>query len=123
MLDIGGNPEQYRAPNRCSTERKGTVIKALSETEAAGLLGLTVKTLATWRSKGLGPPYRKIGRRVEYTDTDFDEWRQAQRCDPAEAAAARRERREVQANEAEMSLQRGVSRRRRAPEPSSRRSA
>jgi hypothetical protein len=39
----------------------------VSEERTAGILGVTLGTLATWRSKGRGPKYRKVGRRVEYT--------------------------------------------------------
>lgn len=44
-----------------------TVTLALvNETEAARILGLSVKTLRRWRWAGRGPAYRKIGSAVRY---------------------------------------------------------
>jgi hypothetical protein len=39
----------------------------LSNERTAEILGVRPQTLATWRSKGRGPMFRKSGRRVEYT--------------------------------------------------------
>jgi hypothetical protein len=36
------------------------------ENEAAETLGVVPGTLATWRSKGLGPVYVKVGRTIRY---------------------------------------------------------
>lgn len=41
---------------------------------AAALLGNTVGTLQTWRWMGVGPIYRKIGRRVVYAEADLVAW-------------------------------------------------
>lgn len=60
----------------------------LDETKAAKRLGVTKGTLANWRSRKYGPPYLKVGRRVEYFEADLDAWRAAQRRDPAELAAS-----------------------------------
>jgi hypothetical protein len=38
-----------------------------TELEAAKLLGLSPRTLQSWRVHGAGPPYCKIGRAVRYT--------------------------------------------------------
>jgi len=65
-------------------------VAILSEEEAAELLGQSVRTLQGWRSKGLGPAFRKIGRNVEYVSEDVEEWRQAQRQVPTSAAERRR---------------------------------
>jgi integrase len=50
----------------------GAVIDTqwLDTTAAASLLESTVRTLQTWRSMGLGPRFRKIGRRVVYAEGD-----------------------------------------------------
>jgi hypothetical protein len=42
--------------------------------EVAEYLRKPVKTLAEWRSKGIGPPYKKVGRGVFYDWADVDEW-------------------------------------------------
>lgn len=35
---------------------------------------VTLATLATWRSRSLGPPYVKIGGRVMYRSADVKAW-------------------------------------------------
>ncbi len=54
--------------------------------ETAERLGITKGTLANWRWRHYGPPFLRIGGRIEYRQIDVDEWRDAQREDPAEAA-------------------------------------
>jgi predicted site-specific integrase-resolvase len=41
-------------------------LALVNETEAARILGLSVKTLRRWRWVGRGPAYRKIGSAVRY---------------------------------------------------------
>jgi predicted DNA-binding transcriptional regulator AlpA len=63
-----------------------TPDKRLNEDEAAEEIGVTKGTLANWRSvQKKGPPYLKVGRRVEYIQSDIDDWRKAQRHVPAES--------------------------------------
>lgn len=45
--------------------------------EAAAIVGLTPSTLVTFRSRGGGPPYCKIGRAVRYRVADLRAWRDA----------------------------------------------
>lgn len=45
---------------------------ALSSTEAAEYLGLSAATLTTWRCRGKGPNYVKLGRSVVYRIVDLD---------------------------------------------------
>jgi predicted DNA-binding transcriptional regulator AlpA len=40
---------------------------------AAAYLGLSVKTLAMWRSQGIGPKFLKLGK-VFYYREDLDAW-------------------------------------------------
>jgi predicted DNA-binding transcriptional regulator AlpA len=47
---------------------------------AAARSGLTVGTLATYRSMGVGPPFRKLGRRVVYDPAELDAWMAAERA-------------------------------------------
>ena len=44
----------------------------LTERQAAALLKVSVKSLQGWRSRGGGPPYRKLGRCVRYAVMDLD---------------------------------------------------
>lgn len=46
----------------------------LTETEAAGYLKLTTRTLQAWRWKGGGPTYLKLGSSVRYRRTDLEDW-------------------------------------------------
>jgi hypothetical protein len=50
---------------------------ALNENQAAEFLGLSVRTLQTWRVRGGGPVYCKIGRSVRYQRTDLAAFRQS----------------------------------------------
>jgi hypothetical protein len=39
--------------------------------------GISVKTLANWRSQGKGPPFRRVGGRVLYPIHEFEAWERA----------------------------------------------
>jgi excisionase family DNA binding protein len=51
--------------------------------EFAAELGIPVKTLAEWRSRGIGPAYVKVGRHVRYRREAIDEWEAGQTRQPA----------------------------------------
>ena len=42
--------------------------------EVASYLGVPETTLAQWRSRGMGPPYMKVGKHVRYHWSDVDKW-------------------------------------------------
>jgi excisionase family DNA binding protein len=66
----------------------------LSRRELADRLGLPIKTLAQWASKGSGPQYALMGRHVRYRLSDVIEWEAAQvvdRCEAAPVALTRRQ--------------------------------
>jgi len=44
-------------------------------------------TLRNWRWRKYGPAYLKVGRKIEYLQSDIDAWRLAQRNDPESAAS------------------------------------
>lgn len=44
----------------------------MTRTEAAKYLGISVGTLANWASMGVGPRFRKRGRKVDYLKRDLD---------------------------------------------------
>jgi len=50
----------------------------LTETEAAGLLRLSPRTLQGFRVRGGGPPFVKLGQRVLYRVADLDSYVEAQ---------------------------------------------
>jgi len=42
--------------------------------ELSGFLSIPEKTLREWRSKGYGPPWRKVGKHVRYEPDRVREW-------------------------------------------------
>jgi predicted DNA-binding transcriptional regulator AlpA len=46
----------------------------LTPTEVSEETGVALATLNTWRTRGGGPRYVKLGRRVAYKRTDLDAW-------------------------------------------------
>ncbi len=61
-----------------------TIQKTVSRTEAAGILGVRVNTLAVWAHAGRGPAYLKIGRTVRYDVTDLERFMQQGRVRTSE---------------------------------------
>jgi predicted DNA-binding transcriptional regulator AlpA len=49
----------------------------LAEVHAAELLGLSTRTLQSWRSKSEGPPFVRAGRAVRYRRRDLLAWMDA----------------------------------------------
>lgn len=47
---------------------------AVSEREAARLIGVSTRTLYAWRRDGIGPQYRRIGGRILYPVRGIDAW-------------------------------------------------
>ena len=66
----------------------------VSTAVTAAILKVKEETLATWRSRGLGPRYRKTGRYVEYTPRFIREFQQSCVREP-EPASVRRQRRVI----------------------------
>jgi predicted DNA-binding transcriptional regulator AlpA len=50
----------------------------LNEHQVAASLGLSVKTLRTWRWRGNGPQFLKVGRLVRYRSSDILAWQERQ---------------------------------------------
>ena len=48
---------------------------------AAEVLGMRPQTLHEWRTRRVGPPYRKLGRAVRYLYKEIIEYRDAQRVE------------------------------------------
>ena len=57
----------------------GHVEDSLNEQEAAARLGISPGVLGSCRTRGAGPPFRRIGNRVRYRPADLDAWARAQR--------------------------------------------
>jgi hypothetical protein len=54
--------------------------------EVAEYLQKPEKTLAEWRSRGLGPRYMSVGRDIRYRWSDVEEWLAGQQTEPSPAA-------------------------------------
>lgn len=54
-------------------------LRLLDPAAVAQLLQLSAETLRTWRSSHKGPPFRRIGRRVLYEESDVVHWVVAQK--------------------------------------------
>lgn len=46
----------------------------LTEAGAADMLGVSIRTLQSWRLTGDGPRYIKMGKSVRYRPVDLDVW-------------------------------------------------
>jgi DNA-binding transcriptional MerR regulator len=46
----------------------------LTQSESADFLRLSERTLERWRVEGMGPPFRRFGRRVVYAKADLERW-------------------------------------------------
>jgi len=46
--------------------------------EAAEILGVKPNTLEGWRTRGVGPRFRKIGSLVKYSENDLEDYIEAQ---------------------------------------------
>ena len=54
---------------------------AIEVTMVAEILNLSEATLATWRSRGHGPHYYRVGRKVYYRAADVKQWLASQRVE------------------------------------------
>lgn len=48
--------------------------KMLTEVEVGQMLGLASETLRTWRARGKGPRFAKLGDAVRYDEDDVKAW-------------------------------------------------
>ena len=54
--------------------RQQEVMQLLTPKQTSEALNLSVKSLATWRCKGLGPTFVKVGGRVLYPKSHLLTW-------------------------------------------------
>lgn len=57
------------------------LTQALTEQEAARILGLSVATLRAWRLKSRGPRFVRFGRAVRYLEADIARYMEASAID------------------------------------------
>ena len=48
--------------------------ETLTTKQAAAQIGVSPKTLISWRMRRQGPPYRKLGRKVLYSAAELNRW-------------------------------------------------
>lgn len=58
-----------------------TRARFLDNREAAAFLNLSPRTLEKMRGQGVGPIFRKFGRRVQYAVSDLELWADARSYD------------------------------------------
>lgn len=59
-------------------------VQFISEPQAANLIGVTPRTLQTWRYAGIGPAFLRMGpRRIAYRLIDLEAWATARRSGEA----------------------------------------
>ncbi|MDD3668963.1 MAG: helix-turn-helix domain-containing protein [Alphaproteobacteria bacterium] len=56
--------------------------RCLKTSEAAEFLGLSPKTLKSYRADGLGPHFVKFGKMIRYRLSDVKHWRDSFLCAP-----------------------------------------
>jgi excisionase family DNA binding protein len=61
---------------------------ALTETQAADHLGLSIATLRAWRHRGKGPRFVRFGRAVRYLRADLDAFIRACSVDTQSVSAS-----------------------------------
>ena len=62
------------SPNSAEGNERLRSGNALTETQAAEYLGLSIATLRAWRHRGRGPRFVRFGRAVRYLRADLDEF-------------------------------------------------
>jgi len=62
--------------------RDQPLTPALTEQEAARILGLSVATLRAWRLKARGPRFVRFARAVRYLEADIAQYMSACAVDP-----------------------------------------
>ena len=70
MLNVGPNGDV--ALDKSSN--RGSGKSTLTDIEVAGRLGVSRFTVRSWRLKGVGPRFLKMGRAVRYRPQDVDEY-------------------------------------------------
>ena len=48
--------------------------RLITPEELADAIGIPIKRLYTWRLKGVGPTYVKVGNNLRYRSSDIEDW-------------------------------------------------
>jgi hypothetical protein len=60
------------------TDQKYLSVTLLSERQAAEHLGISIRTMQSWRIRGYGPSYIKCGKAVRYEPKELEAFKQQQ---------------------------------------------
>lgn len=60
----------------------------LTPSQAAELLATTPAVLGTWRWRGSGPPFIRVGRSIRYSQRQLNDWLDARTVRPGEGGDA-----------------------------------
>ena len=66
------------------TQAQPLRVLYLTTDQLAERLGLAPITVETWRKRGKGPPYVRLGRAVRYRISDVEAWAESQLVTPSE---------------------------------------
>jgi len=76
------------SPNSADGNEKFRSRNALTETQAAEHLGLSIATLRAWRHRGKGPRFVRFGRAVRYLRADLEAFIRACAVDTRSVSAS-----------------------------------
>jgi predicted DNA-binding transcriptional regulator AlpA len=76
------------SPNSAEGNVKPHSGNALTETQAAEHLGLSIATLRAWRHRGKGPRFVRFGRAVRYLRVDLEAFIRACAVDTRSVSAS-----------------------------------
>ena len=74
-------------PRLLANEPSPNSRAALTESEVADQLGLSVATLRAWRHRGKGPRFLRFGRAVRYLPADLEDFIRASAVDMRRVSA------------------------------------
>ena len=91
ILSTAANRERARGGNDNLSANTFKHITLLNDNKTASRLGISPATLRSWRCRGIGPPYIKLGSStnasVRYNPIDLDEFLRQRRHVPSVRAA------------------------------------
>lgn len=67
---------------RAKVQGGGVLAGYASEVEAAAELGVTSRTMRSWRQKRIGPAWTEVGRTIFYSRAGITRWLSAKEVDP-----------------------------------------
>lgn len=56
------------------TARNDELDALITETRAADILDISIRTLQSWRTRRTGPPFVRVGRAVRYRPSHLSLW-------------------------------------------------